>query len=183
MADVRESFATLEDSGTGAGLPLHKVLEGDAAAAKNASAGLVAKDNSNNLIYLRTDASGNLLTKPAAEYACLTDAAEATGSLTVVDVCTITATVNKVYRVFASGSCYRHATFTVVAIADVGGSPVSTELGYFKCGPGEFTSELNLSCIEWTAGGTGVQNIVLRAKNDFLVASDFDGVLTAQELV
>jgi len=181
MANVRESFATLEDSATGAGLPLHKVLEGDAAAAKNASPALVAKDDSNNLIYLRTNASGALEIIEGG-FACLQDAAEVTGSATNVDVCTITGQNSKKYRVMAAGSCTRHATFEVVGVDDVGVSDTETILGYIDVGPGDFFNELTLECNEWTSGASGVQEIRLRAKNNFGVNSDLRGTLTAKEI-
>lgn len=57
MADVRTSFVTLEDVTSGAGVPLHRALEGQAAAGKNAHGALTYKDASGNLQYALVNAN------------------------------------------------------------------------------------------------------------------------------
>jgi len=62
MADPRESFATLEDSSTGAGEALISRVEGEAAAAQAGSIGFSFKDSSGNVILPALDASGFIQT-------------------------------------------------------------------------------------------------------------------------
>lgn len=60
MADLRESFATLEDASTQEGKALIARQEGDVAAAQNGSIGFAFKDSSGNVILPSLDANGNL---------------------------------------------------------------------------------------------------------------------------
>jgi hypothetical protein len=60
MADLRESFATLEDSGTQEGKALAARQEGDAAASQNGSIGFSFKDSTGNVILPALDAAGNV---------------------------------------------------------------------------------------------------------------------------
>lgn len=181
MANVREAFPTLEDSATGAGLALHKVLEGDAAASKNAAPALVAVDESDNLKYLEM-VSGALSVTEEGSFACLQDAATVTGSTSVTDVCTITAQNSTNYRVYAQANNTRETLYEVVGVDDVGGADTETTLGYIIVGPGDFNGELNIPCNQWTSGASGVQEIRLRGQNMFGVASDFYATLTAKEI-
>jgi hypothetical protein len=60
MADLRESFPTLQDATTQEGKSLIARQEGDAAAAQNGSIGFAYKDSSGNVILPQLDASGNV---------------------------------------------------------------------------------------------------------------------------
>jgi hypothetical protein len=62
MADPRESFATLEDSSTGAGEALISRTEGEAAAAQAGSIGFSFKDSSGNVILPALTAGGFIQT-------------------------------------------------------------------------------------------------------------------------
>jgi len=62
MADPRESFATLEDSSTGAGEALISRVEGEAAAAQAGSIGFSFKDSSGNVILPSLTAGGFIQT-------------------------------------------------------------------------------------------------------------------------
>ena len=68
MADLRESFATLEDSGTSAGKSLAARIEGDAAASQNGSIGFSFKDSSGNVILPSLTAGGLIQTTIAFPY-------------------------------------------------------------------------------------------------------------------
>ena len=52
MADKRPIFVNLEDVTSEEGVPLHKAVEGDAAAGKNSHGVLTVKDSSGNLQYI-----------------------------------------------------------------------------------------------------------------------------------
>lgn len=60
MADIRESFATLEDSATQEGKALAARQEGDAAAAQNGAIGFAFKDSSGDVVLPSLDAAGNV---------------------------------------------------------------------------------------------------------------------------
>lgn len=60
MADIRESFTTLEDAVTGAGKALASRQEGDAAAAQNGAIGYSYKDASGNVALPALDVAGNV---------------------------------------------------------------------------------------------------------------------------
>jgi hypothetical protein len=61
-ADLRSSYPNLEDFTTGAGIPLHKVVEGDAVSGKNVNGTMVGKDIAGNFTFLKTDLTGGLVT-------------------------------------------------------------------------------------------------------------------------
>lgn len=60
MADLRESFPTLEDSTTQEGKALSARQEGDAAASQNGAIGFSFKDSTGNVILPALDAAGNI---------------------------------------------------------------------------------------------------------------------------
>jgi len=61
--DPRPSFPSLEDAGTGAGMPLHRALEGETATGKNAQGAFSAKKQTDGtFVYMLTDADGRLIT-------------------------------------------------------------------------------------------------------------------------
>lgn len=60
MADLRESFPTLQDATTDEGKSLIARQEGDAAAAQNGAIGFAFKDSSGNVILPALDAAGNV---------------------------------------------------------------------------------------------------------------------------
>jgi hypothetical protein len=60
MADLRESFATLQDATTEEGKALIARIEGEAAAAQNGAIGFAFKDSSGNVVLPALNAAGNL---------------------------------------------------------------------------------------------------------------------------
>jgi len=183
MAEIRTNFPTLEDPTSKAGEPLHKVLEGDGASGKNASASLVAKDPSGNLIYLNTDASGNVYVIPdSTAAACLDDEGEVTGTTAYQTIATIVLQNNKEYKNLGFlGSSFRDAIYEIVAIADVGGTPVETRQLKFRTDTAHPTHSDELECISFTSGGTGVQHLILRAKN-LNALSEISGLISIREI-
>jgi len=183
MPDLRESFPSLEDVATGAGIPLHKVLEGDAAAGKNASAALVGKDPSGNLIYLTTNSDGELVTSGmAGDTANIADTGSNGGSGSFVTLLTLLLTTNKEYKNLSwSVSGFRDTIFEIVQIDDAGGTPVETIHATLRVGPGDFTDSNFMENFKFTAGPTGVINLILRAKNQN-ANSTMDGTLSIDEI-
>src|SRR5579864_3232904 len=58
--DLRESFPSLEDASTGAGVPLTKSVEGDAASGKVGSVGFAYKDSNGNIVLPQLNDRGQL---------------------------------------------------------------------------------------------------------------------------
>lgn len=179
MADIRTAFVTLEDSG-GAGVPLHRVLEGDAAAAKNASPGLVAKKADGNLAYLLLDAAGNLSVTLDGGGTAKKARNTAAGSTSLTTVADLALTAGATYRGLSwVVSCFRDAIYEIVLINDPAGTSTETILADVLVGAGDVSDSGALKEISFTAGATAPV-LRLRAKNTN-VASDFRGTITTTE--
>jgi len=181
---LRTSFAVLEDGSLG-GHSLAKMLEGDAVAAKNALAALVAKVAGTNLAaYLKVDPStGALLTttegatedkkSPAGELAAgSATLAAVTGAEITLDA---SATYQKIGFVV---SCRRDALFQIVQQDDA----TDTVLAEVVVGSGAYTVIGQFAGLPVVAGATGTQKLKLLAKN-FEALSSLRGTLTAQKVL
>lgn len=183
--DERELFSILDD-GTGAGDAPDGRIEGEAAAAQEGLIGFSFKDSSGNVILPALNAAGQLPVSLEASEICIDGSSTALGILnTAVDVVTLTLSLTKVYRALELTASASFLTlWTVVAIDDVGGTPVETEKWRGMTGPGQFALPVKLHCAEFdTTGGTGVQNLVLRGTQRVGAATDLHGYLGINELV
>lgn len=179
MADIRESFPTTEN-GSGVGVPLSSVVEGDAAAAKNASAALVAKDSSGNLKFILVDDAGNLLVSTDGGGTPAAAAGQVGGSGSFVTVCDIALVAGKTYRAVEwLVNCFRDALFEIVHIDDPTGTPVESVMGWIAVGPGDFTDSGSLKSLTFVAGAT-TPVLRLRAKN-LNAVSDLRGTIACIE--
>lgn len=165
MADPRTSFIVLEDSSSQAGLPLHKALEGEAIAAKNAHGALVAKSGT-NFAYLKVDPStGALLTTSEGATECQKangELAAGSAALALVTGCSIALTVDTMYQNIAFVvSCRRDALFQIVQVDDA----TENILAEIVVGSGAYTVSDQLHCMEFTTGSTGTQALKIVAKN------------------
>ena len=167
MADLRESFPILEDSGTQEGQVLHKVLEGDDPTAKNALPSLSFKDSSGNLVYPSLDSSGALpVTLEGAKECQSARGEDAAGNASFVDIATITLTNGSTYEDLDwVCSCFRDAHFQIVRVDDVGGTDTETILADVLVGSGDFTDSGRIRCEKFTAPGTGVNVLKVKALN------------------
>jgi hypothetical protein len=182
MADVRTSFTVLEDSGTQAGLPLHKVLEGDAYAAKNALPALIAKSGT-DLIYLKVNPStGALLVDTGAATECLKakgELAAGSATLALVTGAEISLAVSTGYESIGFiVSCRRDALFQIIQVDNV----TETILSEMIVGPGAYTISDELHCLSFTSGATGTQKIKIMAKN-FEALSSLRASVTIEQIV
>jgi hypothetical protein len=163
MADVREVFPVLED-GSNVGAALSKSQAGDASSAKVGLTGFTFRDSSGNLVLPQLTASGKIAVDAgtAASGTCKADYDTNAGSLTNVNLGSITLTASKVISdVEAQLSCSRSALAEIVW--DDNGA--ETILGWIMTGPGQFTAHLDINCLTFTSGATGTQSLILRAKN------------------
>lgn len=188
MAELRSSVCVLEDASTQAGLPLHKVLEGDLAAAKNALAALAAKRLSSGVLkYLSLDDSDALrVTIDSSGQANLLDQAEVSGTTSFQTLAELPLTNDASYsKIVFHGSCSRNAKFEVVQIDDTGGTPVETIHLRFRTGAGQLNAGDELDQLRFTAGSTGTCVLRMRAKltDPSAAATDIDGTLAALEMI
>jgi hypothetical protein len=183
MADVRTNFPVLEDVSSQAGLPLHKVAEGDLVASKNALAALCFKDVDLKFVYPQLDENGRILvtTEALGATAELTARGEkVAGSATMLLVtgAVITLQADLVYKNIAFiCSCYRDAHFQIVQIDDA----AETILADAQVGAGNFTHSETLTGLNITAGSTGTQKLELRAMNQNALSA-LRGTLIASEV-
>lgn len=184
MADLRSSTTVLEDSGTQAGLPLHKALAGETSVAKNAHGALVATDGANAFQYMKVNANRELIvSSESADLAYLFDEGGVVGSTSFQTLAEITLAADTVYRSLDfNGSCFRDAVYEVVFIADAAGTPVETVLVTFRTGAGELSFGDSKASLEFTSGGTGDQLLRIRAKQLQNAASDIDGMVAIKEV-
>ena len=183
MADIRVSFPMLEDASTEAGLPLHKVLEGDAILNKNALAALAAKDASDNFKYLKVNANGELIVNTEGnDLVCMSEQGTITGHKTVYqDVVDIALTAETVYKELSwVCSCFRDAHYEILWIEDEGGTPTEHLLADVLVGSGDLTDSGQL-CVNFTTGATGDQILRARAINQNAL-SDFRASLSIHEV-
>ena len=184
MADVREVFTSLEDLSTGVGMPLHQAFEGSAAENRNAHGALVAKDTAGNLIYLKTNLAGELVTSlESEEFALISDSGTNAGNVAYQDIATLILQADLVYKELELVcSCFRDTVFQVVSIDNVGVTPIETVLiNGIRAGAGQFSAIVSLKTFMFTAGATGVQQLVVRGKN-LNSTSTMDVVVSVKEI-
>lgn len=168
MTEIREVFPILADATSGAGEPAISRIEGEAAAGQEGLIGFSFKDSSGNVVLPQLDSSGRIPVTTDDSGICLSARGEdATGSLTFVDIATITAALTKVYRKIGFNvSSTRSTHFQLVHVDDSGGTPAETVLADAIVGPGQYSHCCELECTTYdTTGGTGVQEFKLKGKN------------------
>jgi hypothetical protein len=204
MADIRPSIATLED-GSEVGTPLRSIQEGDSVASKNGSLGfafkdnsnnaiagpvkvegnaignavpgLVAKDGSGNLAYLKVNASGQVLTTSAATGNGKNARGTASGSSSFVTVASLTLANSKTYdQLDFNIACFRDAHFQVI-LSD---NAVETILADAYTSGAMVSFHGALKEAEIVSGGTGTQLLLVKAKN-MNALSDFKASLSVNE--
>lgn len=182
MADPRVSFPVLEDSATQAGLPIHKVLQGDAQSGKNAVPVLGFKDAAGNLRYPKVDALDRVLVSAnAGDTACLWargELAAGNAAFTLVTGATLTLIADLTYEdVGVVVSCTRDAHFQIVQVDDA----TETILADVILEGGESTTSFVFHCLSFTAGSTGTQTLKVMGKN-FNALSALRATLVATEI-
>jgi hypothetical protein len=165
MADLRTCFVTLQDYTDQSGQPLTRALEGDAIASRNAHGALVAKYNdagTDKFRYLEVDAAGNLLVAAATNYAGLSGDASIAGNAAFTQVLAITLTVDKVYKdLEVLASCFRDCIFKVSQVDD---ATTTVLVSGIRVGAGTFNEMASFQGLEFTAGSTGTQELIVEAK-------------------
>jgi hypothetical protein len=161
MANSREVFPTLAD-GTGAGAVLSKAESGNAAAGKVGQVSFAFKDSGSNLVLPTLTADGKLPVSLDSAGACVRASGKNTGSLSRVAVATITLTANEIYTsVEANAACTRTTLFEIIH----NNNASEVELGWIIVGGGQFTHNFQEHCLEFTAGATGTQELIVYGTN------------------
>lgn len=164
MADLKECFPSLSDSVTGEGECLTARQEGEAASGSEGSIGFSFKDSSGNVVLPQLTAAGKLPvdTEGLAGTCKSANGEVAAGSATAVDVATITLTASKDYhKVEALGSCFRESIFQIVH----NDNAVESVVAEFLVGPGQYSFQVSMDCLDIVAGATGTQELKLKAYN------------------
>lgn len=182
MPDPREIFPILEDASTQAGLPIHKVLQGDALAAKNAVPVLGFKDAAGNLRYPKVDAQDRVLTNSdVGDEACLSargELAAGNAAFTLVTGAVITLQADFEYHsVGFLVSCRRAAHFQIVQVDDA----TETILADIILEGGQPTASEEMHCLSLVAGSTGTQELKVVGKN-FEALSALRATITVTEV-
>lgn len=178
--DNPQATPILQDPVSLAGVPIHKVLEGDAAAAKNSLPALIGKDPSGNLQFIRLSANSEVIVKnDSAEVAFLSDQGKVAGNKdTAQIVATIPLQVDTEYRkVGWIVACFRQAEFEIVQKDDA----TETVLATILVGPNQYTHHGELEGLVLTSGATGTQEIFVRGIN-FESASDLRATISVTEI-
>lgn len=178
MADLRESFPTLEDVSSQEGKALGARTEGQAAAAIVGSIGFAFKDASGNVVLPQLNAQGQI--QVTSELAGNGKKARGTavGSGTSVTVATLALVAGKKYEnLDFIVSCFRDAVYEIIW----NDNGAETILADALVGPGQFSFHGKMEEMEFTAG-TGTQQILVKAKN-LGALSDFRAALSIKELV
>lgn len=175
MADLRESFAILEDVVSGEGKALGARIEGEAAAGVLGSIGFSFKDSSGNVVLPALTAEGKIAVDTQATPGTIIrdHAIIDSGSVTANadnDVVILPLAVNEVYNMADyMSSCSRNCTWTLVH--DDNG--VEEVLESWYSGAGQYTFTEEPKNLEFNSGATGTQRLILRGKPT--KASDLHG--------
>lgn len=194
MADVRESFTTLEGASQ-EGLALRAVQQGDAVAAKNGSLAFGFKDSTGNAIAPALDAGGNLpVSGPLTDTELRATPVDVLGPLTDAELraspVPVTFGVVTGDGKRARGTVAGNASLTTVATLTLAVSETYENLDFIVscfrdarfqvilndngaetivadalCGPGAFSFHGQLSEAEFATGASGTQSIIIKALN------------------
>lgn len=186
MTDANPLFRNLDD-GTGDGVARAKVLEGDAALAKNAAASLVAKDENGDLIYLRVNALGQLsTTSDTVSGACKGGHfAKTAGSTSRTQIGSDIALVagKELSNLEWAFFNYRSTEYEIIIVDDPAGTPTEHTVLEALCSPGSVSSVGRQICLD-DIDTTGFTNPVMRIFGTNLnKASDFRARVTVQEAI
>jgi hypothetical protein len=160
MSDLAVTYNVLQESVSGTGVGWSLAAQGDAAASRNMAAVMVAKDPSNDLQLLKTDAGGALITTSEGLFNYLDNAGEVAGASGYSTVATVTLVASKTFsQPNLSVSCNRSALFQLMW--NNNGSNVL--LAEALVGSGQYTFAHSFPQIARTAG-TGTQTLFVQGK-------------------
>jgi hypothetical protein len=161
MADIRESFPTLEQA-SGEGAALRAMQQGDSPLAKNGAIGFAFRDSAGNVVLPQLNPDGTLPVSSGASGTNLHEYDTHAGSTVTVDVTTVTLSTSTVYaEIFANMSCFKETIFEVWRKDGATEVLIDSAL----VGPGSYTYKISLENYTWTSGASGMQKLIVRGKN------------------
>jgi hypothetical protein len=183
MADPREFFPILENTSTNAGEAPAKVQSGDDPSGKNGLIAIGTVDSSGNLAFLKLDPEGRLKVTQEASGVLKRARGElssgSVGSLVAVTNAEISLTPGKTYVDIAMlCSCRGNALFQLIHLDNL----TENILAEVVLDSGQYTMQVSLPQDEITAGGTGTQKLLVKAKNFQAPASSLRATITAVEV-
>ena len=168
MANKKGLFGILNDgAGAGVGVDLANPDTTLGSAIDNTIASPAFINSSGVLVFPQLNPDGAILVSTEGAGTCYDAYAKVTGSDNFQDLGTVTAlTIGEVYKDFnISISAMTEACVQLVHVDDAAGTPVVTVMAEFMVGPGQYSYCCQLHCLDRDlTGGTGVQEIKLRAK-------------------
>lgn len=163
MAELRESFPTLESSVDQSGVALGARTEGQSPTAIQGSIGFAFKDSSGNVVLPQLDSSGKLPVTSESSGNGLYARGTNAGSSSVVTVASLTLVASKRYEnLRALVSCFRDSTFQVI-FSDNGAETIIADI---RVGPGHLSENIDLGELEFLSGATGAQLLLIKGKNE-----------------
>lgn len=179
MANLRESFPTLEDVSTNAGVPLGARVEGDASAAIQGSIGFAFKDINGDVVLPQLNAQGQVPVTMEQVGNNLYARGQNAGSATEQLLATITLQNSKTYEdIFMQVSSFRDTEFRLTW--NDNGS--ESELAAALTGPGSLTYGAKLEGVEFTSGATGVQQLKVYGQNQN-ATSTMKATISVKEII
>ena len=179
MSELRESFPSTEDTGTGAGVPLGARIEGQPAAAIQGAIGFAFKDSAGNVILPSLNSSGQLPVTSEVSGNGLYARGTNAGSNSQVTIASLTLVASKKYEnIQMIVSCFRDSTFQLIW----SNNAAETILCDLRCGPGGFSAQANLGDLEFTSGSTGAQLLLIKGKNENAL-SNLTATVSCKQLV
>ena len=139
---------------------------GEAASGVDSLPALTAIDPSGNLQYLNLNADGELVISNQPQGTILSgNATHTMAALTTYEeVLAITLAAGEIYESLDLVLCAtREMLWKVYNVDDYGGAPVETEIAQFLTGSGQYTVDKRFPDLQFTAGSTGVQKLVIKA--------------------
>lgn len=165
MAEIRESFPILENTGTNAGEALASKQEGVAPGGHNGLMAFSFKDSAGDLALPQLDPEGRLpvtLEGVGVEKSAAGELAAGSGTMVDITGATVSLTNDKIYsQIKVNVSCFRDALFNIVFV-DNG---VSTIIGRGRVGSGQYSVSVDLHKKLVTAGSTGAQVLKVQGQN------------------
>jgi len=184
MADLLERFRILADSSGNGQSPDEAVNATTDPTGKRGLIGFSFKDADGKVVLPQLTSDGKVPVSMAGVGTVYYDNGEvAAGSSSLVEIASLTLSLNKLYVDICAQGCALHSSlFQVVYVNNAEGTPVETIVAEFIVGAGQFSYEYNCKMYELdTSSGTGVQKLVLKAKN-FAAQTSLRGNIACREI-
>jgi hypothetical protein len=181
MANKKGLFGILNDgNGAGVGVDLANPGTTLGSAIDNTIASPAFVDNSGVLTFPQLNSDGSIPVSVGAAGVCKSGHAKVTGTTAFQDLGSITGVNSKTYTNI-EGTVSAMTEACVQLVLDDNGA--ETVLNEMMLGPGQYSFEFDLECLEVATGATGAQAIKLKGLLLESTGSEISGFVAAKELV